>query len=87
MLKNVELAAHFRLPKFPPSTFILALLIVNLTISCLSLNQMVFQLFGFLYGMLILYRAHTVQVYLKIIIFLNSFMIWSWINGIVLTRF
>lgn len=88
MLKNVELAAHFRLPKFPPSLFILGLLILNLVISCFSSNQMVFQLFGFIYGILILYRVHTVQVYLKIIMFLNTFVIWSWwVNGVNLTRF
>lgn len=86
MLRNIELAAHFRLPPFPPSTLVLSLVIINLVIACRSANMMLFLFFAFIYGSLMLYRVHNVQIYLKITIMANAVVLWAYLNGVVITR-
>lgn len=86
MLKNVELTAHFRLPPFPPSYFVLFFFLLNIVLACLSPYMMLYLLFAFVYGSLMLYRVHTSQMYLKITIVLNMFVIWAYANEVVITR-
>lgn len=87
MLKNVELAAHFRLPHFPPSYLVLTLFIANIILSCMSANMMLFLLFAFVYGSLMLYRLRTTHVYLKIIVLLNLLVFWAFANGVAISRY
>lgn len=86
MLKNIEMAAHFRLPKFPPSAFLLSLLTINTIIACVSSNMMLFLLFAFIYGNLMLYRIHNVPVYLKITIVINAVVLWAFMKKIPITH-
>jgi hypothetical protein len=80
MLKNVELAVHFRLARFPPSNFVLGLCILNVVLACLSSYMMLFLLFSFVYGSLMGYRVHTIQMYLKITIVLNMLVMYAYAN-------
>lgn len=86
MFRDTQLITHFRLPNYPPNGFITTLFLINLVITFIAHNHMVFRLFCFIYSSLMLYRLHNVLFYFKITTAINFYIIFLFLSGTVLSR-